>query len=176
MAQLVDGMSKTNYAPRVAGGGNTVIEFNNKQLAFCKTLQESPAANHTSATDIQGISDQHPIAIVPPSGAFKSGSIKLTVHEIWGKRSWEQLGIKISDTTATKNTKMALFKELFDKRRTFTIRRLINNNGKTATRVYEGCVLTDVSEGDTNIGLNTSTSDVVLSFNYTHYTETFKED
>lgn len=150
---------------RVGGHGWTEFSFNGQRLAWLITVNDSAPApvDRGSATAIQPLDAQHPVEIVTPA-AFGVGTLTLTFNELWNAQVWQTLPGFESTTSLL---------EVFQQQLSLgaiTCRKIIKvPNGPYRAKVYHGCVITDLNEGE-SISIGTMTLPKTVTIQYTHST------
>ena len=148
---------------RVAGSGFTVMSWRGFRLAYLQSLQDTPPQPVAGAQVVQAIDDTTPREIVT-SQAVGAGSLRLVFYELWNGPVWAGLpGLEVTrNLLGVLQTQLALG----DVRCQKLIRSPLSN--QTRLRVYHGCVITDVDEGEqVNIGTMTLPKTITLQYTMT---------
>jgi hypothetical protein len=152
----------SNSRVRVFGSGFTVMTWQGTRLAYLRTISDRSPQPVARAEDIQPIDEPVPIEVVTAQ-AVGSGLLTLAFFELWNAPAWQQL----PGFEGTNNLLDVLKKQL--SMGEVTCRKIIKNpNGAYRTRVYQGCVITDVNEGeDVNIGTITLPKSIQIAYTHT---------
>ena len=148
---------------RVGGSGFTVMTWRGASLAYLQVLQDSPPQPVAPAQAVQPIDQATPLEIVTAQ-AVGVGTMRLTFYELWNTPVWASLsGLEGTDNLLEVLQRQVSLGEI-------TCRKIIRiPGGGFRTRVYHGCVITDVDEGE-NIQISTMTLPKTLTLQYTHTT------
>lgn len=144
---------------RIGGSGFTTMTFRGTRLAYLQTLQDTPPQPVAGAQVVQAIDDPTPSEIVTAL-AVGAGTLRLTFYELWNTPVWAQLpGLE-----GTNNLLEVLRAQI--NLGEVTCRKLIKSpSGITRARVYHGCVLTDIDEGEQiNIGTMTLPKTITMQY------------
>lgn len=144
---------------RIGGAGFTTMTFRGTRLAYLQTLQDTPPQPVAGAQVVQAIDDPTPQEIVT-SLAVGAGTLRLTFFELWNEPVWSRLpGLE-----GTNNLLEVLQRQI--QLGEVACRKLIKSpSGITRARVYHGCVLTDIDEGEqVNIGSMTMPKTITLQY------------
>lgn len=144
---------------RIAGSGYTTMTWRGTRLAYLQTLQDTPPQPVAGAQVVQSIDDETPSEIVT-AAAVGAGTLRLTFYELWNEPVWSRLpGLE-----GTWNLLEVLKRQIFLGE--VACRKLIKSpSGITRARVYHGCVLTDIDEGEqVNIGTMTLPKTITLQY------------
>lgn len=146
---------------RVGGSGFTTMTFRGTRLAYLQTLQDTPPQPVAGAQVVQAIDDETPQEIVTAM-AVGAGTLRLTFYELWNEPVWARLpGLEGTNNLLEVLKRQITLGEV-------TCRKLIrapqSPNGIRA-RVYHGCVLTDIDEGEQiNIGTMTLPKTITMQY------------
>ena len=144
---------------RIGGAGFTTMTFRGTRLAYLQTLQDTPPQPVAGAQVVQAIDDATPQEIVT-SLAVGAGTLRCTFYEIWNTPVWSQLpGLEDTNTLLEVLTRQLQLGEV-------SCRKLIKSpSGMMRARVYHGCVLTDIDEGEqVNIGTMTLPKTITMQY------------
>lgn len=144
---------------RIGGSGFTTMTFRGTRLAYLQTLQDTPPQPVAGAQVVQAIDDETPSEIVTAQ-AVGAGSLRLTFYELWNTPVWSQL----PGFDGTNNLLEVLKRQITLGE--VTCRKLIASpSGITRARVYHGCVITDIDEGEQiNIGTMTLPKTITMQY------------
>lgn len=144
---------------RVGGSGFTTMTFRGTRLAYLQTLQDTPPQPVAGAQVVQAIDDETPQEIVTAM-AVGAGTLRLTFYELWNEPVWSRLpGLE-----GTNNLLEVLKAQI--NLGEVSCRKLIKPpSGITRARVYHGCVLTDIDEGE-QITIGTMTLPKTITMQY----------
>lgn len=137
------------------------MTFRGTRLAYLQTLQDTPPQPVAGAQVVQAIDDETPQEIVTAM-AVGAGTIRLTFYELWNEPVWSRLpGLEGTNNLLEVLKRQITLGEV-------TCRKLIrapqSPNGIRA-RVYHGCVLTDIDEGEQiNIGTMTLPKTITMQY------------
>ena len=144
---------------RIVGSGNTVLLVNGQRIAFMTSVADTPPTAVGQSQVIQGIDDKYPVEIVT-ANAVGVGSLTLSLVELWDENVWERIlgfagaatlrdvyerNLQNDDITGQKIIKMP--------------------NGDRRGKVYHGCKIISVSEGET-ITNEAMTTKPTITMNY----------
>lgn len=132
------------------------------RLAYLQTLQDTPPQPVAGAQVIQPIDERTPLEIVTAM-AVGAGTLRLTFYELWNTPVWAGLpGLEGTFTLLEVLIRQIQLGEI-------VCRKLISAPlGATRARLYHGCVLTDVDEGEqVNIGTMTLPKTITLQYTKT---------
>lgn len=144
---------------RIGGAGFTTMTFRGTRLAYLQTLQDTPPQPVAGAQVVQAIDDEVPQEIVT-SQAVGAGTIRMTFFELWNEPVWSRLpGLDGTNTLLDVLKRQIQLGEI-------SCRKLIKSpSGITRARVYHGCVLTDIDEGEQiNIGTMTIPKTITMQY------------
>lgn len=144
---------------RVGGAGFTTMTFRGTRLAYLQTLQDTPPQPVAGAQVVQSIDDEVPMEIVT-SMAVGAGTMRMTFYELWNEPVWSRLpGLEGTNTLLDVLKRQIALGEI-------ACRKLIKSpSGITRARVYHGCVLTDIDEGEQiNIGTMTIPKTITMQY------------
>lgn len=144
---------------RIAGSGYTTMTWRGTRLAYLQTLQDTPPQPVAGAQVIQAIDDETPQEIVT-AVAVGAGTLRLTFYELWNQPVWEGLpGLEGTNNLLDVLKRQVSLGEV-------SCRKLIKPPlSAPRARVYHGCVLTDVDEGEqVNIGSMTLPKTITLQY------------
>lgn len=144
---------------RIGGSGFTTMTFRGTRLAYLQTLQDTPPQPVAGAQVVQAIDDETPVEIVTAM-AVGAGTLRLTFYELWNTPVWSQLpGLEGTNNLLEVLKRQITLGEV-------TCRKLIKSpSGITRARVYHGCVLTDIDEGEQiNIGTMTLPKTITMQY------------
>lgn len=145
---------------RIGGSGFTTMTFRGTRLAYLQTLQDTPPQPVAGAQVVQAIDDEVPSEIVTAQ-AVGAGSIRLTFYELWNQPVWSTLpGLEGTNNLLDVLKRQVNMGEV-------TCRKLIRSPGTNITRarVYHGCVITDIDEGEQiNIGTMTLPKTITMQY------------
>ena len=144
---------------RVGGSGYTSMTWRGQRLAYLQTLQDTPPQPVAGAQVVQPIDEETPLEIVT-AVAVGAGTLRLTFYELWNEPVWAGLpGLE-----GTNNLLEVLKRQI--QLGEITCRKLIKSPmGITRARVFHGCVLTDIDEGEQiNIGTMTIPKTITLQY------------
>ena len=144
---------------RIGGAGFTTMTFKGQRLAYLQTLQDTPPQPVAGAQVVQAIDDETPQEIVT-SMAVGAGTMRMTFFELWNEPVWSRLP-GLEDT----NNLLEVLKRQIQMGE-ITCRKLIKSPmGIIRARVYHGCVLTDIDEGEqVNIGTMTLPKTITMQY------------
>lgn len=148
---------------RVAGSGYTVMSFQSTRLALLQQINDRTPQPVAPAQEIQAIDEPVPTEIVTAQ-AVKGGLLTLQFYETWNVPAWQQLpGLE-----GTNNLLEVLRRQL--SMGAISCRKVIKApNGVYRTRLYHGCVITDIDEGET-VTIASMTLPKTIQIAYTHTT------
>lgn len=150
-----------NSKVRIFGSGFTVMTWQGTRLAYLRTIGDRSPQPVGRAEDIQPIDEPVPLEVVTAQ-AVGSGLLTLQFFELWNTRVWQQL----PGFEGTNNLLDVLRRQL--ETGEITCRKVIKNpTGPYSTRVYHGCVITDINEGE-DINIGTMTLPKTIQIAYTH--------
>jgi hypothetical protein len=144
---------------RIGGSGFTSMTFRGTRLAYLQTLQDTPPQPVAGAQVVQPIDSETPLEIVTAQ-AVGAGSLRLTFYELWNTPVWAQLpGLEGTNNLLEVLKRQITLGEV-------TCRKLIASpSGLTRARVYHGCVITDIDEGEQiNIGTMTLPKTITMQY------------
>jgi len=144
---------------RIGGSNYTGMTWRGQRLAYLQTLQDTPPQPVAGAQVVQPIDEETPIEIVT-AAAVGAGTLRLTFYELWNVPVWAGLpGLE-----GTNNLLEVLKRQI--QLGEISCRKLIKSpSGITRARVYHGCVLTDIDEGEQiNIGTMTIPKTITLQY------------
>ncbi|AXQ51729.1 hypothetical protein SEA_COLT_120 [Mycobacterium phage Colt] len=144
---------------RIGGSGFTTMTFRGTRLAYLQTLQDTPPQPVAGAQVVQSIDDETPSEIVTAM-AVGAGTLRLTFYEVWNEPVWSRLpGLEGTNNLLEVLKRQVALGEV-------TCRKLIKSpSGITRARVYHGCVLTDIDEGEQiNIGTMTLPKTITMQY------------
>lgn len=150
-------MAESNV--RLGGSGLTTMTFRGTRLAYLQTLQDTPPQPVAGAQVVQPIDAETPLEIVTAL-AVGAGSLRLTFYELWNEPVWSRLpGLEGTNNLLDVLKRQVQMGEV-------TCRKLIKSpSGITRARVYHGCVITDIDEGEQiNIGTMTLPKTITLQY------------
>jgi hypothetical protein len=129
------------------------------RLAYLQTLQDTPPQPVAGAQVVQAIDDESPQEIVTAQ-AVGAGSLRLTFYELWNEPVWSRL-----DGLAGTNNLLEVLKRQITLGE-ISCRKLIRSpSGLIRARVFHGCVLTDIDEGEqVNIGTMTLPKTITMQY------------
>lgn len=149
-----------NSKVRVFGSGYTVMTWQGTRLAYLRNIADRSPTGVAQAEDIQPIDEPTPLEIVTPQ-AVRSGLLTLQFYELWNTPAWAQL----PGFENTHNLLDVLRRQL--ELGEISCRKIIKNpTGPYRVRVYHGCVITDVDEGE-QVQIGTMTLPKQLQIAYT---------
>lgn len=144
---------------RIGGSGFTTMTFRGTRLAYLQTLQDTPPQPVAGAQVVQAIDDEVPQEIVTAM-AVGAGTLRLTFYELWNEPVWSRLpGLEGTNNLLEVLKRQVALGEV-------SCRKLIKSPlGVTRARVYHGCVLTDIDEGEQiNIGTMTLPKTITMQY------------
>ena len=144
---------------RVGGSGFTTMTFRGTRLAYLQNLQDTTPQPVAGAQVVQAIDDSTPQEIVT-SQAVGAGTLRMTFYELWNEPVWSRLpGLE-----GTNNLLEVLQRQI--QLGEISCRKLIKSpSGITRARVFHGCVLTDIDEGEqVNIGTMTLPKTITMQY------------
>jgi len=144
---------------RIGGSGFTAMTFRGTPLAYLQTLQDTPPQPVAGAQVVQPIDSETPLEIVTAQ-AVGAGSLRLTFYELWNEPVWSRLpGLEGTNNLLEVLKRQVQMGEV-------TCRKLIRSPlGITRARVYHGCVITDIDEGEQiNIGTMTLPKTITMQY------------
>lgn len=144
---------------RVGGSGKTAMTWRGTRLAYLQTLQDTPPQPVAGAQVVQPIDEETPLEIVTAL-AVGAGSLRLTFYELWNVPVWATLpGLEGTNNLLEVLKRQVQLGEI-------TCRKLIESpSGISRARVYHGCVITDIDEGEQiNIGTMTLPKTITLQY------------
>jgi hypothetical protein len=135
------------------------MTWRGQRLAYLQTLQDTPPQPVAGAQVVQAIDDESPQEIVT-SLAVGAGSLRLTFYELWNEPVWSTLpGLEGTNTLLDVLKRQVQMGEV-------TCRKLIKSpSGIIRARVFHGCVLTDIDEGE-QITIGTMTLPKTITMQY----------
>lgn len=145
---------------RIAGSGFTTMAFRGQRLAYLQTMQDTPPQPVAAAQVVQAIDDPYPQEIVTAL-AVGAGTLRLTFFELWNEPVWA----KLPGLEQTNNLLEVLQRQI--QLGDVSCRKLIRSPGTgiIRARLYLGCVLTDVDEGEqVNIGSMTLPKTITMQY------------
>lgn len=144
---------------RIGGSGFTTMTWRGTRLAYLQTLQDTPPQPVAGAQVVQAIDDESPQEIVTAL-AVGAGSLRLTFYELWNEPVWS----KLDGLQGTNNLLEVLKRQI--SLGEVSCRKLIRSPlGITRARVYHGCVLTDIDEGE-QVTIGTMTLPKTITMQY----------
>jgi hypothetical protein len=145
---------------RIGGSGFTSMSWRGTPLAYLQTLQDTPPQPVAGAQVVQPIDQPRPLEIVTAM-AVGAGTLRLTFYELWNTYVWAQLpGLEGTNNLLEVLQRQVSLGEI-------SCRKLIASpSGITRARVYHGCVLTDIDEGE-QITIGTMTLPKTITLQYT---------
>lgn len=148
---------------RIGGSGYTVFAWRGTTLAYLQTIQDQPPQPVGRVEAIQPIDHEVPIEIVTPM-AVGPGRLSLRFYELWNSPAWSHLpGLEGTNNLLDVFKRQVQLGEI-------TCRKVIKNpRGGYRVKVYHGCVVVDIDEGET-VSIDTMTLPKTLSIQYTHTT------
>lgn len=153
----------TNSKVRIGGSGFTVMSFQGTRLAYLQEIGDRSPQPVAPAEEIQPMDEPVPIEIVTAQ-AVKGGVLTLRFFELWNAPAWQQM----PGFDGTNNLLDVLRRQL--SLGEITCRKIIKSpTGSFRTRVYHGCVITDVNEAETIAIQNLSVAKTI-QIAYTHTT------
>lgn len=136
---------------RVVGSGYTTFNYNGKAIAYLDGFTDSGqigvgGQQGAGWEAVTPLGSKHPIEIVT-SRVLGPGTITASIRELWNGPVWQQLAglgntANITDVWAA----------LANAQNEVTCQMIIkppSNAGKTRTKVYHGCVVTGIDDGET---------------------------
>ena len=144
---------------RIGGARFTTMTFRGTRLAYLQTLQDTQPQPVAGAQVVQAIDDEVPQEIVT-SMAVGAGTMRMTFFELWNEPVWSRLpGLEGTNTLLDVLKRQIQLGEI-------ACRKLIKSpSGITSARVYHGCVLTDIDEGEQiNIGTMTIPKTITMQY------------
>lgn len=144
---------------RIAGSGFTTMTFRGTRLAYLQTLQDTPPQPVAAAQVVQAIDDPYPQEIVTAL-AVGAGTLRMTFFELWNEPVWA----KLPGLEGTNNLLEVLQQQI--QLGDVSCRKLIRSPlGTQRARLYLGCVLTDIDEGEqVNIGSMTLPKTITMQY------------
>ena len=144
---------------RIGGSGFTSLTWRGTPLAYLQTLQDTPPQPVAGAQVVQPIDEPTPLEIVTAM-AVGAGTLRLTFYELWNAPMWAQLpGLEGTNNLLQVLQRQVSLGEV-------SCRKLIKSpSGITRARVYHGCVITDIDEGE-QINIGTMTLPKTLTMQY----------
>lgn len=144
---------------RIGGSGFTALTWRGTPLAYLQTLQDTPPQPVAGAQVVQPIDEPTPLEIVTAM-AVGAGTLRLTFYELWNAPMWAQLpGLEGTNNLLEVLQRQVQLGEV-------SCRKLIKSpSGITRARVYHGCVITDIDEGE-QINIGTMTLPKTLTMQY----------
>jgi hypothetical protein len=129
------------------------------RLAYLQTLQDTPPQPVAGAQVVQPIDEETPLEIVTAM-AVGAGTLRLSFYEIWNSPAWAQLpGLEGTNNLLEVLKRQVQMGEV-------SCRKLIKSpSGITRARVFHGCVITDIDEGE-QIQIGTMTLPKTLTLQY----------
>ncbi len=148
---------------RIGGSGYTVMSFQSTQLAYLQSVGDRTPQPVASAEEIQPMDEVHPLEIVTAQ-AVRGGVLTLRFYELWNMPVWAQLpGFDGTNSLLEVLQRQITLGEI-------TCRKVIKSpSGPMRARVYHGCVLTDVNEGE-EVQIQTLSLPKTIQIAYTHTT------
>ena len=149
---------------RLGGSGFTVMTWRSQKLAYLQTLQDTPPQPVAGAQVVQPMDAKVPLEIVTAM-AVGAGTLRLTFYELWSLPVWSTLpGLEGTNNLLEVLEKQILLGEI-------SCRKIIKApvSGELRARVYHGCVVTDIDEGE-QINIGTMTLPKTITIQYTHST------
>ena len=144
---------------RIGGSGFTTMTFRGTRLAYLQTLQDTPPQPVAGAQVVQAIDDETPQEIVTAM-AVGAGRLTLTFYELWNEPAWSRLpGLEGTNNLLAVLKRQVQMGEI-------SCRKLIKSpSGITRARVFHGCVITDIDEGE-QITIGTMTLPKTITMQY----------
>ncbi len=138
------------------------MTWRGQRLANLQTMQDTPPQPVAGAQVVQAIDDRTPSEIVTAM-AVGAGTLRLTFYELWVAPVWSML----SGFEGTFTLLEALIRQM--QLGEIVCRKLISSpNSPMRARLYHGCVITDVDEGEqVNIGTMTLPKTITLQYTKT---------
>jgi hypothetical protein len=149
---------------RIGGSGFTIMTWRGQRLAYLQTLQDTPAQPVAGAQTVQPIDEEYPLEIVTAM-AVGPGSLRLTFYELWNVPVWATLpGLEGTNNLLDVLKRQITLGEV-------SCRKIVRAplSGEMRARVYHGCVITDIDEGEL-INIGTMTLPKTISIQYTKAT------
>lgn len=148
---------------RIGGSGFTSFSFKGQRLAYLQTLNDQPPRPVGQTAVVQPIDESVPLEIVTAQ-AVGAGTLQLRFYEVWNTPVWAQL----PGFESTNNLLEVLKQQI--QQGEISCRKVVRSpSGVTRARVYHGCVITDVDEGE-SISIETMTLPKTITMMYTHTT------
>lgn len=160
-----------NQQVRVVGSGYSTFAYRGKPIAFLEEVVDSGQRAFSDAGTpyqfIQPIGARHPVEIAT-SRVLQGGTLQLTIRELWNAPVWNQL----QGLAGTQNI-VDVFDALAADPSYVTCQTTItppNGAGRPRGKVYQNCVVVDISDNDTiTVGGLAVTKGIVVA--YTHSTK-----
>jgi hypothetical protein len=148
---------------RIGGSGFTTLLWQGQRLLYLQTIQDTPPTPVATAQAVQPIDEPVPLEIVTAQ-AVGVGTLRATFYEKWVSPVWSELpGLE-----GTNNLLEVLKRQISLGQ--VTMQKVVKSpNGVMRARVYHGCVVTDIDEGE-NINIGTMSLPKNLTIQYTHTT------
>ena len=142
-------------------GGNTVMYQNGKEIAWLQSMTDTPPTPVGEAVVVQPHNARRPVEIVT-ANAVGAGTITLTLIETWDKEAWQHL-----DRYASSRDILDVF-EANKAQGELQLKKLIKTpSGKMRGKIYSGCVVTRIDEGET-VNIRSGVKDnVTVTVQYT---------
>jgi hypothetical protein len=149
---------------RIGGSGFTIMTWRGQRLAYLQTLQDTPPQPVAGAQVVQPIDEETPLEIVTAM-AVGAGTLRLTFYELWNIPVWATLpGLEGTNNLLEVLKKQITLGEV-------SCRKIVRApaSGEMRARVYHGCVVTDIDEGE-QINIGTMTLPKTITIQYTKST------
>lgn len=131
---------------RVVGGGYSTFNYQNQPIAYLESVEDLGQKPYGSPTEvIYALGDRKPREVVTQR-VMGTGSIRLTIKELWNAPVWWQLqGLTGTDTI------MDIWDALRAAPNYVTCTKIITPPNGAPPRIinYQNCVITDIADGDT---------------------------
>lgn len=154
---------------RVVGSGFTTFNYRGVPIAFLDSFTDSgqrPFSNTGAGWEaITPLGDKHPREIVT-TRVLAEGTLALTILELWNEPVWFQLG-GLAGTWDI----VSVYERLAADPSEVTCQMIIKPPGSSVWRgkVYHGCVVTDIGDGET-VRVGALSFPRVITVVYTHAT------
>lgn len=154
---------------RVVGSGFTTFNYRGVPIAFLDSFTDSGQRPYSATgagwESVTPLGEKHPIEIVT-TRVLSEGTLSLTIRELWNEPVWFQL----AGLSGTWNI-VDVYERLAADPTEVTCQMIIKPPGASAWRgkVYHGCVVTDIADGET-VSIGALSFPRVLTVVYTHTT------
>jgi hypothetical protein len=149
---------------RNVGSAYTTFLYAGQPIAYLESIADSGQKPVASYETIHPLGEKHPVEIVT-SRALDSGTITVTIRELWGQEIWEQL----AGLTGAK-TIVDIFNQLAAAKTAVTCAKVIfDPNGNKYTKTYHNCVIVGIEDGE-QVMISSLSIAKTIEIAYTHTT------